>query len=241
MRLSCQVKRCCETCPGPGPFLKQGPSSKGLSGAGHRVCTPLSASDPTPGVCRAAGANGEGGSGHVVSPDDHRSVSGQNQGCGFRPLVGEQPSLAITILHGSRKRGLRGALPPRDGVPGRKWRAHSPGLWLLGRAGRQLWRVLEVAVRPFKQEASGGPSPGHRARAHSWPRQGPELVAVASGHPCCFSWTLGPEFPNFYFILFYFIFCLFVFIGPHPQHMEVPRLGVHWSCGCWPSPQQCRI
>ena len=27
-----------------------------------------------------------------------------------------------------------------------------------------------------------------------------------------------------YFFSFYFIFC---FLGPHPQHMEVPRLGVH--------------
>ena len=32
---------------------------------------------------------------------------------------------------------------------------------------------------------------------------------------------------SLYFILFYFIFCLFVsFLGPHPRHMEVPRLGV---------------
>ena len=35
----------------------------------------------------------------------------------------------------------------------------------------------------------------------------------------------------FYFILF------FVFLGPHLQHMEVPRLGVKWSCSCRPTPQ----
>ena len=31
---------------------------------------------------------------------------------------------------------------------------------------------------------------------------------------------------NDFFFLFYFIFCLFVLLGPHPWHMEVPRLGV---------------
>ena len=25
---------------------------------------------------------------------------------------------------------------------------------------------------------------------------------------------------------FFFFFCLFVFLGPHPRHMEAPRLGV---------------
>ena len=29
-----------------------------------------------------------------------------------------------------------------------------------------------------------------------------------------------------YFILFYFIFVFLPFLGPLPQHMEVPRLGV---------------
>ena len=34
-------------------------------------------------------------------------------------------------------------------------------------------------------------------------------------------------FVLFYFILFYFIlFCLLSFLGLHPQHMEIPRLGV---------------
>ena len=27
-------------------------------------------------------------------------------------------------------------------------------------------------------------------------------------------------------LFFFFFFCLFVFLGPHPQHMEGPRLGV---------------
>ena len=31
----------------------------------------------------------------------------------------------------------------------------------------------------------------------------------------------------FSFLFFsFFFFCLFVFFGPHPRHMEVPRLGV---------------
>ena len=29
----------------------------------------------------------------------------------------------------------------------------------------------------------------------------------------------------------------FVFLGPHLRHMEVPKLGVQSSCGCWPTPQ----
>ena len=38
---------------------------------------------------------------------------------------------------------------------------------------------------------------------------------------------------------FFLPFCL----GLHPQHMEVPRLGVNRSCSCQPTPQsqQCRI
>ena len=31
------------------------------------------------------------------------------------------------------------------------------------------------------------------------------------------------------------LFCLFVcFLGPHPRHMEIPRLGSNLSCSCWP-------
>ena len=45
---------------------------------------------------------------------------------------------------------------------------------------------------------------------------------------------------QFFFFFFFFFFC---FLGPHPQHMEVPRLGVkqelHW--GPTPQLQQCRI
>ena len=34
-----------------------------------------------------------------------------------------------------------------------------------------------------------------------------------------------------------------VFLGPHLQHMEVPRLGLNQSCSHWPIPQpeQCQI
>ena len=41
------------------------------------------------------------------------------------------------------------------------------------------------------------------------------------------------------FFLFYF--CLSVFLGPHPHHVEVPRPGSNWSCKCQPTPQsqQC--
>ena len=30
---------------------------------------------------------------------------------------------------------------------------------------------------------------------------------------------------------------LFFLLGPHPQHMEVPRLGSTWSCSCQPTLQ----
>ena len=32
-----------------------------------------------------------------------------------------------------------------------------------------------------------------------------------------------------------------IFLGPHSQHMEVPRLGSNQSYGCRPTPQQCQI
>ena len=37
-------------------------------------------------------------------------------------------------------------------------------------------------------------------------------------------------------LLFLFFFFL-VSLGPHPWHMEAPRLGVKWSYSCWPLPQ----
>ena len=39
----------------------------------------------------------------------------------------------------------------------------------------------------------------------------------------------------FFSLLLLFIY--FVFLGPHPWHMEVPRLGSHRSCSCRPTPQ----
>ena len=35
----------------------------------------------------------------------------------------------------------------------------------------------------------------------------------------------------------------FCFLGSHPRHMEVPRLGLHRSCSCQPisQPRQCQI
>ena len=37
------------------------------------------------------------------------------------------------------------------------------------------------------------------------------------------SLSLLPKLKDFYYLIF---FILFLFLGPHPQHMEVPRLGV---------------
>ena len=45
------------------------------------------------------------------------------------------------------------------------------------------------------------------------------------------------------FIIIIITHYYFVFLGPHPQHMEFPRLGVNQSCSHqpMPQPQQCRI
>ena len=39
------------------------------------------------------------------------------------------------------------------------------------------------------------------------------------------------------FFVGFFLGFLFVFLGLHPQHMEVPRLGVNQNCSRWPKPQ----
>ena len=38
----------------------------------------------------------------------------------------------------------------------------------------------------------------------------------------------------------FFLFVL-VFLRPYPWHIEVPRLGLHWSHSCQPQPQQRQI
>uniref|UniRef100_A0A8D1R886 Uncharacterized protein n=1 Tax=Sus scrofa TaxID=9823 RepID=A0A8D1R886_PIG len=39
--------------------------------------------------------------------------------------------------------------------------------------------------------------------------------------------NVGKPLDKFYLFLFIYLFCLFLpFLGPHPQHVEVPRLGV---------------
>ena len=40
---------------------------------------------------------------------------------------------------------------------------------------------------------------------------------------------------------FLFFFLSFVLLGPHPQHMEVPRSNRIYSCWPTPEPQQCKI
>ena len=51
------------------------------------------------------------------------------------------------------------------------------------------------------------------------------------------------ESQNFFAKVKFFFFLSLFFLEPHPQHMEVPRLGVYWSCSRQPAPepQQCRI
>ena len=38
-------------------------------------------------------------------------------------------------------------------------------------------------------------------------------------------WFIGLEFAE-WFLFFLFFFFFFCFLGPHPRHMEVPRIGV---------------
>ena len=59
-----------------------------------------------------------------------------------------------------------------------------------------------------------------------------------------FAYTVLQRTSTFYsllLLLFYFYLFIFCFLGPHPQHLEVPRLGSHRSCSCRPppQPQQC--
>ena len=44
-------------------------------------------------------------------------------------------------------------------------------------------------------------------------------------------------------VCLYIYMFIYLFLGPHPQHVEVPSLGSNWSYRCWPTPQpqQCRI
>ena len=42
-----------------------------------------------------------------------------------------------------------------------------------------------------------------------------------------------------FYILFYTHIHTYIhiFLGPHSRHMEIPRVGVKWSCSHWPTPQ----
>ena len=63
-------------------------------------------------------------------------------------------------------------------------------------------------------------------------------------NPSHCSWVLNPLHHSRNSCFFNFlIFWSFVFLGPHLQHMEIPRLGVNWNCSYrpMPQPQQCGI
>ena len=47
----------------------------------------------------------------------------------------------------------------------------------------------------------------------------------------CTTWLLGRKMKSPVKCSFEFFF-----LGPHLEHMEVPRLGSNWSCSCWPMP-----
>ena len=79
-----------------------------------------------------------------------------------------------------------------------------------------------------------------------------KLFLIVALRFCLLSLTFGPRVS--YSWLSYFLVCVtlffaylavfvFFFLGPHPHHMEVPRLGVNWSCSCraMPQPQQHQI
>ena len=52
-------------------------------------------------------------------------------------------------------------------------------------------------------------------------------------------WLIYREIPELllWSFQFPFFFFFFFFLGPHPWHVEVPRLGSNWSCSHWPTPQ----
>ena len=45
----------------------------------------------------------------------------------------------------------------------------------------------------------------------------------------------------YFFIFFFFFWSICLFLGPHLQHMEVPRLGVDSSYSCWPTPDLSHV
>ena len=59
-------------------------------------------------------------------------------------------------------------------------------------------------------------------------------LAWGLGSSCLLSaWHfLSLEFFFFFFFFFFFVFC---FLGLHPRHMKVPRLGSNQSYSCWPT------
>ena len=52
---------------------------------------------------------------------------------------------------------------------------------------------------------------------------------------------LPPPSPLADMVAYLFSFFLSIFLGLHPQHMDVPRPGSNQSYCCRPQPQQCRI
>ena len=72
---------------------------------------------------------------------------------------------------------------------------------------------------------------------------GPDPLYLFPYIPCALSWVLTLQAPtmdeDFHLVLglleFFcccltvFLFCFVLFLGPHPQHVEVPRIGVEFG------------
>ena len=81
--------------------------------------------------------------------------------------------------------------------------------------------------------------------SHSWWLTSDPLGKPAnSSFKIYLEWTpppclhhLSPGLLDSWLLFFFFFFNFFLFLGPHLQHMEVPKPGSNGSYSCWPMPQ----
>ena len=60
-------------------------------------------------------------------------------------------------------------------------------------------------------------------------------LTMLHSHQYCTTVPILPQLCQHLVIFFLFFFCFF--LGPHPWHKEVPRIGVELDYSCWPMPQ----
>ena len=95
--------------------------------------------------------------------------------------------------------------------------------------GSLAWEFLH-AVGPGQKEKKTKQNKNDRPLTHRV-RPG---IKPASSWILVGLWTTEPQWElqtnkMILFIYVFYVFLSFVFLGPHPWHMEVPRLGSNWS------------